>query len=60
MGANKLFFSPAKTEFLLLGRGLLPSTLIKFKGLNLLKLVDSLVELADVARNLGVGLTISL
>src|SRR5688572_17404655 len=51
MASNKLLLNPSKTEFLLLGT---PQQLKKFDGLKSLKLGDSIVELADAARNLGV------
>ena len=51
MASNKLLLNPSKTEFLLLGT---PQQLKKFDGLKSLKLGDSVVELADAARNLGV------
>ena len=51
MAANKLLLNPSKTEFLLLGT---PQQLKKFDGLTSLNLGDSVIELADAARNLGV------
>src|SRR5688572_12878238 len=51
MASNKLLLNPSKTEFLLLGT---PQQLKKFDGLKSLKLGDSVVELADASRNLGV------
>ena len=51
MASNKLLLNPSKTEFLLLGT---PQQLKKFDRLKSLKLGDSIVELADAARNLDV------